>query len=210
MRALWGLPDTKSPDWDLLLGKRHLPSASVLLTPGNPSLEGVSFLVEELVSCAPHSLKILQDSGAELPLKMSVPLSHKNLQNLKASSGSVLECVGATTEVGVAVPQRKATCLVMAQTASVCSLLQEMVLLAEFLHAQAATKDAWSTVADFAWRSEEALRFAKWPEVLGSVLGSLMDREFHLWPGDSSVLQRLIANTGDVPQALVAYCHCGE
>ena len=204
-----GLPDTKSPDWDLLLGKRHLPSASVLLTPGNPSLEGVSFLVEELVSCAPHSLKILQDSGAELPLKMSVPLSHRNLQNLKASSGSVLECVGANTEVGVAVPQRKPRASKWHRQQGLAHCCRKWCCWQNFcMHRQPRrTHGALLPTLPGALRTPSALQ---WPEVLGSVLGALMDREFHLRTGDSSVLQRLTANTVDVPQALVAYCHCGE
>ena len=211
-----GLPDTKSPDWNLLLGKRDLPSASVLLTPETSPTEGVSFLVKELLSCAPHSLEILQASEAQYPLMMPVPLSHNNLQILKlVCSGASLTVVDLNIEVGFAAPQRKALCLVAARTARPCSLLEDMVLLADFLHAQAATKDTWRAVEhllSFLMSSEEALRFDKWPEALGSVLSALMEWEFDggKRPGDSTVLQRLTANTVDMPQALVAYCHCGE
>ena len=86
--------------------------------------------------------------------------------------------------------------------------------MADFLHAQGAEWEAWDFLHDFVTDlgPEQAMRFDRWPELLGSLLAVLVKAEPDQFSGegDGSILRRLTEHTVDMPQALRVYCSEGE
>ena len=92
-------------------------------------------------------------------------------------------------------------------------VLQNMMNLVNFWHAEQAAEDAWRIARRFVLHleEEEALQFDKWPGLLESVLEVMVENfPYGEHPEDGVVLHRLLANTVDVPQALSTYCHLSE
>ncbi len=96
--------------------------------------------------------------------------------------------------------------------------LQEVLALADFLHAQGADYAQWCPITTYVRCNttvEEALRFSVWPQALRGVCRTVMDNEFNgvdgrKLAGDGTVLERVTAGTVDVPGALAEWVREGE